>query len=116
MNMAQKKSSAAKNDALLDIIRQSTPTAPEAEPETANDDVQTVQGIAAVQEGRKTSIYLNPEDLKILRELTVWFAGQGRRVNDTLIIRAALRAVQPGNGLLAAYEDASKSDRRYKRQ
>src|SRR5688500_10866844 len=43
--------------------------------------------------GKRSAIYLNAEDQKILRELAVWFASQGRPINDTLIIRAALRSV-----------------------
>ena len=66
--------------------------------------------------GKRSAIYLNAEDQKILRELAVWFASQGRPINDTLIIRAALRSVaaRPDSALLRAYEQARKADRRFK--
>jgi hypothetical protein len=69
----------------------------------------------ATATGRFSSIYLNGEDQKILRELSVWFASQGRKINDTLIIRTALRSVHTGPDLLAAYDEATKSDRRFKK-
>jgi hypothetical protein len=66
--------------------------------------------------GRFSSIYLNGEDQKILRELSMWFASQGRKINDTLIIRTALRSARTGPDLLAAYDAATKSDRRFKKK
>ena len=65
--------------------------------------------------GRFSSIYLNEQVQRLLRELSVWFAGQGLRINDTLVLRIALRAARPGSELLAAYEEAVKSDRRFKK-
>jgi len=67
--------------------------------------------------GKFSSIYLNDADLKLLRELRVWFAGQGvENVNNTLIIRSALRAVKTGRELLTAYQEAAKLDRRLKKE
>ena len=66
------------------------------------------------QAGKFSSIYLNEQDQRLLRELSVWFAAQGLRINDTLVLRAALRAARPGSDLLAAYEESLKADRRYK--
>jgi hypothetical protein len=62
-----------------------------------------------------SSIYLNEQDQRLLRDLSLWFAGQGLRINDTLVLRIALRAARPGSALLAAYEEAVKSDRRFKK-
>ncbi|ETX03751.1 MAG: hypothetical protein ETSY1_46260 (plasmid) [Candidatus Entotheonella factor] len=113
--MAKKTPSEAKDTELLSIIRgasTSTEEPKKVEPTTLSSQDTSP---SANQQGRKTSIYLNPDDLKLLRELTLWLAGQGRRVNDTLIIRAALRSVQTGSAFLEAYDTAAKSDRRYKR-
>ena len=65
--------------------------------------------------GKFSSVYFNLEDQRILRELSAWFAGQGRKINDTLILRTALRAASTGSELLTAYDKAVGSDRRYKR-
>lgn len=113
--MPKKTASSAKDNELLNIIRgTATSTGESDSPESTLGSSQDTSQ-PADQQGRKTSIYLNPDDLKLLRELTLWLAGQGRRVNDTLIIRAALRSVQTGGAFLQAYDTAAKSDRRYKR-
>ena len=77
--------------------------------------MQGPQMPAARPPGRFSSIYLNEQDQRLLRELSVWFAGQGLRINDTLVLRIALRAARPGSALLTAYEEAIKSDRRFKK-
>ena len=76
---------------------------------------QAPESSSPAASGKFSSIYLNVEDQRILRELSAWFAGQGRKINDTLIIRTALRAVQTGSELLTAYDIAAQSDRRYKK-
>jgi hypothetical protein len=47
--------------------------------------------------------------------LAAWFAGQGVRINDSLIIRSALRAVEMDSKLLEACKDAVKLDQRFKK-
>ena len=114
---------------LLGTIARTTPTAsPAASPDTPENAPQKtakaktrrakagsgkISAAEAPAAGKFSSIYLNTEDQRILRELSVWFAGQGRKINDTLIIRAALRAARTGSDLLAAYDKAVRSDRRY---
>jgi hypothetical protein len=91
---------------------ESTPQPPKASKRAASPRVAPV----ADAPGKYTSIYINAEDEKILRVLSAWLAGQGKRVNDTLVIRAALRAAKTGHDLLAAYETAAHSDRRFKKK
>ena len=111
----QKKAAATKVDSLLQTIKQTAPSdAPE--PETTSPTPGPAESAAPTQSktGRFSSVYLNPEDQRLIRELSVWFAAQGLRINDTLVIRSALRAAHPGSELLAGYEESQKGDRRYK--
>ena len=62
--------------------------------------------------GRAIQFYLHPEDEKLIRELTVWLATHRKRINDSLVIKSALRAVKTDSALLAAYDDAVKIDGR----
>jgi hypothetical protein len=45
-------------------------------------------------------------DEKLIRELAAWLAPHRKRINDTLIVRAVLRAAKTGPQLLAAYDEA----------
>ena len=111
-------------DSLMETLKRKQLSAPAetAEPtETPPAAIGTQREPAAARPGgtpggKRSAIYLNAEDQKILRELALWFASQGRPINDTLIIRAALRSVagRPDNALLRAYEQARKADRRFK--
>ena len=66
--------------------------------------------------GKASPIYLYPEDKQLIRELAAWFAGQGLRINDSLVIRAALRTARPGSELATAYQNATQIDQRFKAQ
>ena len=117
----------SKVDALMSIIAQTpstatpTPEPPEKSPKTALDakkpkatrETSLSSWVSAT--GKFSSIHLNPEDQRILREFSIWFAGQGKKINDTLIIRAALRAAKTGRDFLEAYDKAALSDRRFKK-
>jgi len=109
--MAKKVYRTKKMDAIPQTIQQATAVA--ASSPVSTPLVQTTP--AASPPGRFSSIYLNEQDQRLLRELSLWFAGQGLRINDTLVLRIALRAARPGSALLAAYEEAIKSDRRFKK-
>jgi hypothetical protein len=65
--------------------------------------------------GSGAQFWLHDEDRRLLRELSAWLAGQGVRATDSLVIRAALRAVKTGNGFLEAYRQASQLDGRLRR-
>jgi len=116
----------SKADALMSIIAQTPSITPAPElPKKSPKAVLDVKKPTATRDtslspsagttGKFSSIYLNPEDQRILREFSVWFAGQGKKINDTLIIRAALRAAKPSRDFLAAYDQAALSDRRFKK-
>ena len=64
--------------------------------------------------GRAVQFWMHDEDIKLLRELSAWLAGQGIRTSDSLVIRAVLRTAKAGSGLLEAYARAAKLDGRLK--
>lgn len=66
--------------------------------------------------GKPTNLYLRDADLSKLRDLTAYLAGEGERTSDSLIVRAALHAVNPGPALLKAYRQAAGADLRFKRE
>jgi len=116
--MAKKVYRTKKMDAILQTIQQATVVAASSPVSTPLVQTTPVPGTttpAARPSGRFSSIYLNEQDQRLLRELSLWFAGQGLRINDTLVLRIALRAARPGSALLAAYEEAIKSDQRFKK-
>ncbi len=65
---------------------------------------------------RTSSFSFNEEDYRLLRELSAWLAGQGKRVNDTAILRALLRMAETGDELLNAYEMAEEEIREARRR
>ncbi len=108
-----------KVNALLNTITQTTssprPPAPPASVKRSEAKLQPPQKPAVRPSGRFSSIYLNPEDEKIIRETALWCTGQGLRINDSLIVRVALRMLHTGSEFIAAYQEAVKSDRRSKK-
>jgi hypothetical protein len=62
--------------------------------------------------GSGSQFWLHDEDRRLLRELAAWLAGQGVRTTDSLVVRAALRAVQTGHVFLEAYKQAAQLDGR----
>jgi hypothetical protein len=62
--------------------------------------------------GRKIDFYLHAEDEKLIREFAVWLAPHRKRINDSLVVKAVLRAAKTGPGLLAAYDAAVSVDGR----
>jgi len=116
--MAKKVYRTKKMDDIPQTIQQANAVAassPVYTPLVQTTPARGTQTPAARPPGRFSSIYLNEQDQRLLRELSLWFAGQGLRINDTLVLRIALRAACPGSALLAAYEEAVKSDRRFRK-
>jgi hypothetical protein len=62
--------------------------------------------------GRAVQFYLHAEDEKLIREFVVWLAPHRKRINDSIIIKAVLRAAKTGPEFLAAYDAAVKVDGR----
>lgn len=65
--------------------------------------------------GKAVQVYLHAEDEKIIRELAVWLAPHRKRINDSLVIKTALRAAKTGHEFLAAYDAAVQVDGRSRR-
>ncbi len=63
---------------------------------------------------KQVAISLYLEDHQVIRELAAFLASQGLEVNRSLLIKAALRAVRPGNDLLEGYHEARSLDKRMK--
>ncbi len=66
--------------------------------------------------GRKIDFYLQAQDEKLIREFAVWLAPHRKRINDSLVVKAVLRAAKTGPGLLAGYDAAVVVDGRSKLQ
>ncbi len=64
--------------------------------------------------GKAVQFWLHTEDEKLIRELAVWLAPHRKRINDSLVVKAVLRAAKTGPGLLSAYDDALSTDGRSK--
>ena len=92
------------------VSRSARKTAPKATT-APKKPPQSAQGIIR---GRRIQFYLHDADEKLIRELAVWLAPHRKRINDSLVIKAVLRAAKTGPGLLAAYDDAVAIDGRSK--
>lgn len=120
----RKKLSSSKSKEALDIIARaplaSTPrptVARHGQAKGQQSSLKDSKKPESEKPGKFSSIYLNADDLKLLREFRMWFAGQGvETINNTLIIRSALRAVRMDRELLTAYQEAAKLDRRLKKE
>jgi hypothetical protein len=66
--------------------------------------------------GRAVQFWMHDDDIKLVRELSAWLAGQGIRPSDSLVIRAVLRTAKTGSGLLDAYAQAARLDGRLKQE
>jgi hypothetical protein len=55
--------------------------------------------------GKAIQFYLHEADEKLIREFAVWLAPHRKRINDSLVVKAVLRAAKTGPDLLAAYDD-----------
>jgi hypothetical protein len=54
--------------------------------------------------GKAIQFYLHEADEKLIREFAVWLAPHRKRINDSLVVKAVLRAAKTGPDLLAAYD------------
>jgi hypothetical protein len=66
--------------------------------------------------GKPVNLYLRDEDVAKVRELMASVAGQGERTSESLIVRAAIHAANPGRHFLEAYRQAASADLRFKRE
>ena len=65
--------------------------------------------------GKPMNLYLHPEDTQRIRSLAAFLTGQGFRVSDSQVVKAALRVASADSSLLSAYEQAVTADQRFKR-
>jgi hypothetical protein len=66
--------------------------------------------------GKPMNLYMRADDVAKIRELTAYAAGNSQRTSDSMIVRAALRAVSANRAFLAALKDAEASDLRFNRE
>jgi hypothetical protein len=66
----------------------------------------------AFRPGKTKLLYFGSEEYAIFRELTVWVASQGIRPSDSLIARAALVMIKPGQAFREALETVLARDKR----
>ena len=66
--------------------------------------------------GKPVQFWMYDDEIKLVREISAWLAGQGIRASDSMVIRAVLRAAKTGNALLDAYTQAAKLDGRLKHE
>jgi hypothetical protein len=64
--------------------------------------------------GKPVNLYLRDEDVAKVRELMASIVGQGERASESLIVRAAIHAANPGRAFLEAYRKAASADLRFK--
>jgi hypothetical protein len=102
---------------ILSMIKQEVATQPGLQAtEAPAPAVSAAPAEKKSKAGKATQLWFHPEDKQRIAELHVWLASQGRpRINDSLIIKSALRAVRLDDALLAAYDEAVQADRRLKK-
>ena len=116
-----------KADDLLKLLGQRTPSAPAAAPKPQGAPSHTPAQRPARRpksdqkpkgtRGKAIQFYLHEADEKLIREFAVWLAPHRKRINDSLVIKAALRAAKTGPGFLAGYDEGlavSKAHRKPK--
>ena len=107
---------------LLKLLGQKSPTAaPAARPSSASATPRPVpradhsaaktnrthERTAAPKSARGKAIqfYLHAPDEKLIREFAIWLSPHRKRINDSLVVKAVLRAAKTGPDLLAAYDE-----------
>jgi hypothetical protein len=79
----------------------------------AKSSVAPVKPLAKSLNPTRNTVYLYPEDLTKLRQLSGYAStNHGIRTNDSVIVRAALSLVEPDVRFMHALEEAMQSDRR----
>jgi len=68
----------------------------------------------ASKRGKPTNLYLRDDDIAKVRELVAFVAGEGERVSESLIVRAAIGVAKADRTFLAAFRDAASRDLRFK--
>jgi hypothetical protein len=102
---------------LLAAIQRKSPSTQAPEPAVTSSAIPAATDSPRPKQGRigkPVQFWMHDEDLRILRELSAWLAGQGVRASDSLVVRTALRSAKTGADLLQAYRKAAQLDGRLK--
>ena len=70
----------------------------------------------AATRGKPMNLYMRPDDVSKIRELTSYAADNKQRTSDSKIVRAALRVAKTDRAFLAALKDAESADLRYRHE
>lgn len=82
-------------------------------PGNGGSSIAPVKPLAKSLNPTRNTVYLYPEDLTKLRQLSGYAStSHGIRTNDSVIVRAALSLVEPDVRFMHALEEAMQSDRR----
>jgi hypothetical protein len=73
-------------------------------------------GKAKSKRGGPVNLYLRDADTAKIRELTAFVADKGERTSDSLIVRAAIHAANPGPRFMEAYRQVAAADLRFKQE
>jgi len=104
---------------LLKVLGQRTPSGPKPSPnppppaalrrplatQARRARAGKPQRVPSAAHGKAIQFYLHDSDEKLIRELAVWLSPHRKRINDSLVIKAVLRAAKTGPGLLAGYDE-----------
>ena len=71
--------------------------------------------MSKTKRGKPVNLYLREADVAKVRELLAFMAGQGERVSESLIVRAAIQAATPGRLFREAFKQAAGEDLRFRR-
>ena len=71
--------------------------------------------MSKTKRGKPVNLYLRDADVSKVRELLAFMAGQGERVSESLIVRAAIQAATPGRLFREAFKQAAAEDLRFRR-
>ncbi len=84
-----------------------------AQPEVIRLSSAPVKPLSSTLKPSRNTVYLYPEDLTKLRQLSGYASTEhGIRANDSMIVRAALSLIETDVRFLHALKDAVLSDRR----
>lgn len=65
--------------------------------------------------GKPINLYLHPEDQLRIRSLAAYLVGQGKRVSDSQVVKAALQVAGGNAELLTALHAVAERDMRFKK-
>ena len=88
----------------------------EAVKEDQNKSRLVEKGVQKIEkQSQIIALSLNLKDRQKIREVSMWFAAQGIKVSDSMIVRCALRMITPNKGLIDIYHQARALDQRVKK-